>query len=133
MKEVFKMKQMQEENIEKSHFVVITRNGTEKLKADDILYFESEGRKVHVHTKERIISFYGSIEQTRRKLDKRFCSCHGSYEINITKVVRLSGYTVEIEGGDILPVSQRKCAETRRNYHAYLKEHFPCNLSDDIV
>ncbi len=127
------MKQMQEENIEKSHFVVITRNGTEKLKADDILYFESEGRKVHVHTKERIISFYGSIEQTRRKLDKRFCSCHGSYEINITKVVRLSGYTVEIEGGDILPVSQRKCAETRRNYHAYLKEHFPCNLSDDIV
>lgn len=120
-------------NNQSNHFVIITRNGTEKLSADEILYFESEGRKVHVHTKERVISFNGSMEQVKKKLDKRFCSCHGSYAVNLTKVVRLTGYTVELEGGTILPVSQRKHAETRYRYQTYLRENFPCNLEDDIV
>ncbi|MGI6733931.1 MAG: LytR/AlgR family response regulator transcription factor [Anaerovoracaceae bacterium] len=127
------MDNMDKLNDEASHFVIITRNSTEKLKADDILYFESEGRKVHVHTKERVISFNGSMEQVKKKLDRRFCSCHASYAVNLTKVVRLAGYTVEMEGGAILPISQRKHAETRYRYHTYLRENFPCNLEDDIV
>ncbi len=127
------MKRELQMNNEKSHFVIITRSSTEKLPTEDILYFESEGRKVHVHTKERILSFNGSMEQIRKKLDRRFCCCHGSYEINLTKVIRLKGLTVEMEGGRTLPVSQRRCAETRHRYHAYLKENFPCNLGDDIV
>ncbi len=124
---------MEKMNNETSHFVIITRNGTEKLKAEDILYFESEGRKVHVHTKERVVSFNGSIEQVEKKLDRRFCSCHASYAVNLTKVVRLTRYTIEMEGGAILPVSQRRHAETRYRYQTYLRENFPCNLKDDIV
>ena len=46
---------------EKSHFVIITRKGIEKIRLDDILYFESEGRKIHVHTNEGKISFNGII------------------------------------------------------------------------
>ena len=123
------MEQKLQMNKEQSHFVIITRNGTEKIKSEDILYFESEGRKVHVHMKGRVISFNGSIEQVRKKLDRRFCCCHGSYEVNLTKVVRLTGYTMEIEGGEILPISQRRRAETRYRYQAYLRENFPCNLA----
>lgn len=117
----------------KSHFAVITRGGTEKIELDDILYFESEGRKVHVHTKERKISFNGSMQKVREMLDGRFCCCHGSYEVNLTKVIRLADYMVEVEGGRRLPVSQRRHAEIKGRYQAYLRENFPCNLGDDIV
>ncbi|GAB1476685.1 hypothetical protein MASR2M70_15210 [Bacillota bacterium] len=120
-------------NRKHTYFAVITREGMEKLKADDILYFESEGRKVHVHTKERRISFNGCMEEIRAKLDGRFFNCHGSYEINLTKVIRFNGSLIEMEGGKVLPVSQRRSAELRRSYQAYLRKHFPCNLGDDIV
>ena len=98
-------------NNQSNHFVIITRNGTVKLSTDEILYFESEGRKVHVHTKERVISFNGSMEQVKKKLDKRFCSCHGSYAVNLTKVVRLTGYTVELEGGHIAGKPEKTCGD----------------------
>jgi len=120
-------------NNEKSHFAIITRGGTEKIKLDDVLYFESEGRKVHVHTKERKISFNGSINQVREMLDERFCCCHGSFEVNLTKVIRFADAAVEIEGGGVLPVSQRRHGEMRDRFQAYLRENFPCNLADDIV
>lgn len=116
-----------------TYFAIITRGGMEKVKAEDILYFESEGRKVHVHTIERKITFNGSIEQVRSKLDERFVNCHESYEINLTKVISFSGSFLKMEGGRVLPVSQRRSAEIRRSYQAYLRKHFPCNLGDDIV
>lgn len=120
-------------SIEKSHFAIFTRKGIEKINFDDILYFESEGRKIHVHTIERKISFNGSIENLRKKLDSRFISCHCSYEVNLTKVKRFAGGCIEVEGGAILPVSQRRFSETKRSYYTYLIKHFPCNLEDDIV
>ncbi len=120
-------------NNEKSHFAIITRGRTEKIKLDDVLYFESEGRKVHVHTRGRKISFNGSIQQVREMLDDRFCCCHGSFEVNLTKVIRFADSVVEVEGGGVLPVSQRRRAEIRNRFQAYLRENFPCNLGDDIV
>lgn len=114
-------------------FVVVTRDTIEKLQFDEILYFESEGRKVHIHTKGNIISFNGSIGKIRNKLDGRFINCHGSYQVNLNKIKRFNGSSIEIEGGHVLPVSQRKIAETRQGILKYLKKHFPCNLEDDIV
>ncbi|HZK01925.1 MAG TPA: LytTR family DNA-binding domain-containing protein [Anaerovoracaceae bacterium] len=125
-------KELQQNKMD-GYFAVITKSGIEKVKCDDILYFESEGRKIHIHTKGRKISFNGSIEHIREKLDKRFCDCHGSYIVNLTKVVRLYGSNLEIEGGNMLPVSQRRSAKTRHSYKTYLTKHFPCNLEDDIV
>jgi two-component system response regulator AgrA len=116
-----------------SHFAIIKRDRIEKIKLDDILYFESEGRKVHVYTKERKVSFNGSIDQIRKKLDDRFLCCHGSYAINLTKIERFDRCTVKMEGGALLPVSQKRSTEIRNNYKAYLIKHFPCNLEDGIV
>lgn len=127
------MKQKLQKNNSNSYFGIITRGDIRKIDFDDIIFFESEGRKINVYTKYRKISFNGSIENIREKLDERFCSCHGSYEINLTKVNRFAGDSIEMEGGHLLPVSQRKSAELRRLFQTYLKKHFPCNLKDDIV
>jgi DNA-binding LytR/AlgR family response regulator len=112
---------------EKSYFVIRRKAGIEKIKSEDILFFESEGRKINLYTKERKISFYGSIRDLRRELDERFICCHGSYEVNLTKITKFTGGAIEIEGNHILPVSQRKSAEARSLYQSYLKKHFPCN------
>lgn len=127
------MNQKLQENRKSHYFVVVTRGTIEKVQFDDILYFESEGRKIHIHTRKGTISFNGSIEKIRDKLDGRFLSCHGSYEVNISKVKKFDGTSIEIEGGHVLPVSKRKISKTRRGILEHLKKHFPCNLEDDIV
>jgi DNA-binding LytR/AlgR family response regulator len=118
---------------EKNFFVIIKKNGIEKVKLDDILYFESQGRKINLHTKEKRISFNGSIDKIQKKLDKRFVFCHGSYIINLTKIEKFQSYTVIMEGGARLPVSQRKNSETKQSFLAYLIKHFPCNFESDVV
>lgn len=120
-------------NRERNFFVIIKKNGIEKIKFDDILYFESEGRKNNLYTKKKRITFNGSIDQIQKRLDNRFVYCHESYIINLTKIEKFQSGTVIMEGGTRLPVSQRKNSKTKHSFISYLIKHFPCNLEGDIV
>lgn len=112
---------------------VSNRDVIEKVSFDDILFFESQGRKVLVHTKDRLITFYGSIRKTQEKLDERFHSCHGSFVVNMTKIVRFQDWEIVLENETRIPVSQRRKGETIRRYLAYFDQHFPCNPGGNIV
>ncbi len=127
------MKQNLHTNELKACFGIIKRGDIRKLDLDDIVFFESEGRKINVYTNNCKDSYNGNMGDIRGKLDERFCCCHGSYVVNLTKVNRFAGDFIEMEGGHLIPVSQRKSAGVRRAFEGYLRKHFPCNLRDDIV
>ena len=105
----------------KQYFVVITKQGTTKIKIEDILYFEKELRRIHVHTTEGILSFYGSFKSLERMVDYDFCRCHYSVIVNLNKINHLERYELRLEGGEILTISQRKYPTTRMRYLAFLK------------
>lgn len=113
--------------------VIVRRNVIEKLCFDDILFFESQGRKIHVHTGEDMVCFNGSLKKIKEMLDGRFCPCHGSFIVNLAKIAKLEGAAILLEGGKIIPVSQRKRSETARQFMAYFNKHFPCNPRGNIV
>ena len=52
--------------------VVKNKQGIYKIELSDIIYFENEKRKIHIHTVDRKISFYGNFEGLLDSLSRDF-------------------------------------------------------------
>lgn len=72
----------------------------------EIIYFESEGRKIRIVAVNAEKEFYGTIRELEKKLPKEFFTVHQSYVINKVHVVRYTYETVEMDNGTILSISK---------------------------
>lgn len=106
---------------QKRYFFVITKQGMTKIKMDNILYFEKDLRRINVHTTDGVCSYYGSFKNLINMLDVRFCRCHYSLIVNLSKIESMERYLIHLEGGEVLTVSQRKYPFTRSCYLAYFQ------------
>lgn len=80
----------------------------------DILYFESENRKICIHTNSGIKEFYGKLSEVYEQLDKmQFIYIHKSYLVNDHQIIRLEYEQVTLSNGEVLPISQSKRKEVR--------------------
>lgn len=72
----------------------------------EILYFESEGRKIKIVSVDAEKEFYGGIRDLGKKLPGDFFTIHQSYVINKTHVVRYTYEMVEMDNGTMLSISK---------------------------
>ena len=72
---------------------------------DDILYFESDARKIKVVTCKTVNEFYGSMKELEKNLPMNFLPIHQSYTINKEHVVRYTYEMVEMDNGKTLMIS----------------------------
>lgn len=72
----------------------------------EIIYFESEGRKIKIVAVGADKEFYGAIGELEKKLPKEFLKIHQSYMVNKTHVVRYTYETVEMDNNTILSISK---------------------------
>lgn len=72
----------------------------------EIIYFESEGRKIKIVAAGAEKEFYGAIRELEKKLPKDFFTIHQSYVINKMHVVRYTYETVEMDNNSILSISK---------------------------
>ena len=98
-----------------------TKDGLLRIPFDSILYFESRGHLLCIHTRERIITKYMSMTDIQRLCDERFIQPHRSYLVNADKIERISdGYAVlHMINGAKLPISQKKKEECIRSLMDY--------------
>ena len=96
------------------HYAFQTGNQTVSLSVKDILYFESDRRKITVHLDSgREYSFYEKLDTVEQALKKHdFVRCHQSFLINAKKIASLGAGTAELEGGAKVPVSKHRAKET---------------------
>ena len=73
---------------------------------DIILYFESHGRKIRLTTQNETYEFYGKLKEIAHKLSKDFLPIHHSFIISKKHVQRYTYEWIEMENGDLLPISQ---------------------------
>lgn len=71
----------------------------------DIIYFESEGRKVRIITQKQQFEIYGKLKDIREKLNEEFIAIHQSYVVNRDYISRYSYETVELMDGTTLSIS----------------------------
>lgn len=95
----------------------------------DILYIEGMRGKIWIHCTGETCRWRGSLSVMAVDLqEKGFFLIHRSYLINMRRIVRYNSQEVEMENGQILPVSKLKYNDFRKEYIRIWGESLPFRL-----
>lgn len=82
---------------------------TVSVRLSDILYFESDRRRVTLHLKQETYTFYGKLDDMEKALKGRdFTRCHQSFLVNAKQIKTVSRTEVLLKNGQSLPVSKSR-------------------------
>ena len=90
-------------------YLFVKENGvTNRIKYEDILYFESMGDYVKVHTKESIHVVYTTMRSIEDKLKKNpsFVRIHRQYQINVKYLERFD-FDMAVVGNRTVPIGSK--------------------------
>lgn len=86
-----------------------------RIQYKDILYFQSDGRKINIVMRQEIKNFYGKLIDVGKKTPEYlFLYIHKSYLINFNYVKEYTYEWVKMVNGDILNISKANRAVVRR-------------------
>ena len=103
------------------HMVVKTEGSYRKIMLDDILYAESEGRKVILHTSREQIEMYAKMDALEKQLGDGFYRCHRSYLVAFSKISSYDSSGITVSGGEKIYLAKRKYTEFVQSYSKYLR------------
>jgi DNA-binding LytR/AlgR family response regulator len=110
------------DNSDKFIFVQTNKLNT-KILAKDILYIESEKRKVKVHLRDSVIEYYYKLSDIEEELTAfNFFRCHKSYLINLKYVESFDNSFVILKNSQKIYLSKHKYKEFSKTFMYYLKD-----------
>ncbi|MBO1305285.1 response regulator transcription factor [Enterococcus sp. 669A] len=86
-------------------FLVKHKGGQKRLLVQNICYFWSERRKIHVRTEEEVLTFYGKLNEIELEMPDCFVRIHNRYLVNIN-FVQETGTEYVSCAGQSLPLSR---------------------------
>ena len=98
-----------------------TRNRSFTLEKDSILYVESRGKKVEIHTTGEIIEAYASMNEMEGQLGESFYRCHRGYLVNMVYVAEYDSESVILNNGEYVYLAKEKYGEFVKAYMRYLR------------
>lgn len=101
-------------------FVVKTLEGFRTISPPDILFAENAGRKIILHTKKEIISYYDKMENLEKRLGADFFRCHRGYLVSLSKIKRYDSREIELVNGEKILVSKQKYPLFVQSYMNYM-------------
>lgn len=107
---------------EKEKFFTFKVNGhIHKAALSDILYFESDKRKVTVVTVNGSYEFYDSLKNVDKQVEAScFMMIHQSILVNFDYVKLFEYDKITMTDNSVLPISQLKRTEVRESYRRYI-------------
>ena len=87
----------------------------------DILYVESRGRKVDIHTLRECVTVYATMSGLEEQLGSGFYRCHRGYLVNLARVAEYETNRILLENGEAVLMAREKYTEFDRTYIEYLK------------
>ena len=93
------------------------------LKLNRILYIESRGKKVEVHTTdmEDIIESYATMDELEGQLGGGFYRCHRGYLVNMAHIARYDSDSIFLSSGEKVYLTRKKHNEFVKAYMWYLQ------------
>jgi len=92
---------------DKTVFEFNNNNNQYRVKVNEITYFESDNKKILVHTLTGTFEFYGKLSQVEQQLDaQNFVWIHKSYLVNYIYIREAKYEEVTMSSGLRLPISQ---------------------------
>lgn len=114
------------EKNQKNKYMMINVNGNIiNFSIDDVYYFEYIERKVVVHAKVIKPSICISMKQLYEQIAKYgFGIPHSAFIINYKYVSKILGYNLILKNEDIIPISQRKMKQFKKELADYLQKTY---------
>lgn len=92
---------------DKTVFEFNNNNNQYRVKANEIIYFESDNKKILVHTLTETLEFYGKLSLVAQQVGKQnFVWIHKSYLVNYLYIREAKYEEVTMSSGLRLPISQ---------------------------
>ena len=94
----------------------------EAIRQNDILYIESTGHTVRVHSSDgRVVETYAKLTDIERQLpSKQFSRCHNSICVNLEQVRKITRTQVKLSNGETLPISKSKLKSFQESFLRYI-------------
>lgn len=104
-------------------YEVGTGRGMLKILIRDMLYLESQGHYIHIHTSdEKVHNIRGKISSYDEELrDLGFVRIHVGYLVNIRCIYSISLKGVVLDNGEILPISRRNADKIKGQHANYVR------------
>ena len=103
------------------HYCFHSAEGEVKLLLDDILYFESEGNYLSVHTKDTSYRFRETMTTLQQALEADgFLRIHRGFFVNQAAVEVLGTDELKLTNGEKLPIGRNYAEETKQNMMRYM-------------
>lgn len=94
-------------NNQKNYFIYSAAKQTHRVLEENIIYFQSRGRKIILVTNYGKIEFYGKIADVATRLNpNKFCIVHKSYIVNMNCVLQYNGDGMIMVNQQWIPISQ---------------------------
>jgi len=105
------------------YFILETSGGMVRVKQEDILYFEADGHRTLINTRDEVIEVNGGIGSFEEEVgSKAFIKPHRSYLLNLFHVKKVTKKEVVLDNGRVVPLSRRKYMEMNQAFINYFKK-----------
>lgn len=102
-------------------FFIKTKNRSYTMKKESVLYIESRGKKVEIHTKKEVIEIYGSMSELERELGEGFYRCHRGYLVNMAHIAEYDNNSISLGNGEIVYLAKERYGDFVKSYMRYLR------------
>ena len=91
------------------------------MRLRDLLYAETDGHYLIFHTAEGQIRQCGTISTLEADLtNKQFVRCNSCYLVNLQHIAGIKGYSLLLDNGEELKISQPRKKQVQQTYNEYL-------------
>ena len=115
-----------ERNNEVKEEILFLRVGgaVESVLMNEILYIESHGHTITVHTAARAVSAYEKLSDLAERLPENFLQTHKSYYINMRQIQRFQSNDILLKNGISVPVSRSRYSKAKESYFYFMGREF---------
>lgn len=91
------------------------------LDQQSILYLESRGKKVAIHTLKETIEIYAVLGELEQRLSDSFYRCHRGYVVNMAYIIEFDLDSITLNNGEQIYLTRKKHKEFSKIYMWYLQ------------
>lgn len=109
-------------NRKNTEFLLIdNKNTTAKIPFRNIIYFESQKRKLFINTPENVYCIYKKINDLQSVVPMYYVRCHQSFLVNLNYVKgAITNNKFTLITGQKIPISRARMIETQKSYFEFL-------------
>ena len=107
---------------EQARLCIKTGGRNISLCQQNILYIESHGKKVKIHTQKENFLIYSSMGKLEEQLENTFYRCHRGYLVNMAYVAEYTSDSIGLSNGETIFLAKEKYSEFVKTYMRYLRD-----------